>query len=100
MKTTDFPIDELIQLVCKEQNVSEFDYYSDTKMRHATSARHIVIYILREWGFNTKEISRLTGFSEPRVINSIHYLKSDLKNKALNLKRRMHEVYFNTSTEG
>jgi len=97
MKINEFPIDELVKMACDNQMITEDEYYGESQNRNCATARQMVCFILREKGFNNQKISDLTGFTIPRILNSIHSLNhksAKVNYKLEQLKRKFNEIYF------
>jgi len=72
-----FELDRLIELACDEIGISTDEYHSQFKYGNIFIARHLVCYVLHYCNLKSGEISEMTGYSQPRVLNSISAIKKN-----------------------
>jgi len=73
----DYDINPLVKIACEVFEITEEEYYSQFKYGRLGTARQVVCFILSLYNVKSAEISRLTGFSQSRVINSVNNIKSN-----------------------
>ena len=83
----DFDISKLVEIICKEFEVSEDEFHSPFKYGKIGAARQAICYILSLYNLKSKEIAEMTGFTSSRVINSIKTVKANYYDYANKIDR-------------
>ena len=79
MNTDNFPIDKLIEFICIEYGITTDEFHSDFSYGSLSQASKLFLLSLALSGVRNKEISKLTGFSPPRVFYLLKTAKNALK---------------------
>lgn len=74
----DFNIENLVSIICEVFGISEDEFHSHFKYGELGAARQVMCYILSLYNLKSREISEMTGYSQPRVINSILNIKQSM----------------------
>ena len=70
---------KVIKVVTELTDVTEQDILGKSRVQEVVDARWMVMYFLKERGFSTEEIARLTLHPERTVRNAIHDIKKRAK---------------------
>ncbi len=84
--------DRIFKTVSKKLNVDENEIKSKSKRKEITSARHIVIFLIRKYTpYSLKQIGALFGRDHSTIMNSIDVVETKIKSEPL-FEREIEEI--------
>ena len=84
--------DRIFKTVAKKLNVDENEIKSKSKRKEITSARHIVIFLIRKYTpYSLKQIGALFGRDHSTIMNSIDVVETKMKSEPL-FEREIEEI--------
>jgi len=70
-----FEMNRLVSIICEVFSITEEEYHSNLKYGQLGIARQVVCFVLSLYNVRSREISQLTGYSQPRVIGAVKRMK-------------------------
>ena len=84
--------DRIFKTVAKKMGVDENEIKSKSKRKEITSARHIVIFLIRKYTpYSLKQIGALFGRDHSTIMNSIDVVETKIKSEPL-FEREIEEI--------